>query len=184
MTETCLKFPYPYTLDLSPEKLQQENYYLVGDLWYLLGSKFLTTSEYTPLHIGSTYIITKKPTLTMFNTGGDGLIEDSCGRTYTIESGSFGCIKAEFVPQEEITWCIEFFKDFEKRAIAKGLDEYAIGNLGHFVKVETFDIFAEIGISREPIWDCHVPYDLDKEGWLDPSWERELLIGKTADEPW
>ena len=183
MTTTALKFPYPYTLDLTPEELQQGNYYLIGDLWYLCNSSYLTTPVYTSLNVGSTYVIHKQPTLTLFSTGGDGLIEDNSGRIYTVEAGMFGCIKAEFLPKQEIIDCIKFFKDFEKRCIEKGLDDYAIGNLGHFVKVETTDVFAEIGIPEQSIWGCEVPYGLNEDGYLDPWCQNELMIGKTVDEP-
>ena len=181
---TRLNFPYPYTLDLTTEELQQGNYYLVGDIRYLVPEKYLTTAEYCPLHVDETYIITKKPTLTLFSTGGDGLISDASGRLYTIERGTFGCIKAEFLPKEEILDCIRFFKKFENDCIAKGLDDFAIGNLAHFVKVQTPNVFAEIGIPEKPLWDCHVPYDLDQDGWLEPWYKTDLLIGKTVDEPW
>jgi hypothetical protein len=67
-----------------------------------------------------------------FSTGGDGFFQDTTGRVYLVECGTFGCVHAKYLRKE----CIEDILEYN----AKYAEHYPDHKLVHFVKLSSPEV--------------------------------------------
>lgn len=119
------------------EKLPAGRYY-IGDLCYVLNEEWdeVCNIIFSGNHDEGIFELSDGRKFAIFNTMyGDGVYADNFGHSYPVDSGSIGCIKADYIKNGERSG--EFFNFEDSFEVSR--DNYGCISFGNIVSINTGD---------------------------------------------